>query len=80
MQWAVNPDPLESEPESFDLDLLQERYQVAAVQLIEENDNLASFLQDARFGQELWKILLLLALLVVVAETLFLKERAVSTE
>lgn len=68
--FAVNPDPRES-----DLASLSEREMVALfpngrAQIVHPGADLARRMREARYGRELWAWLIVLALLLLVAETI----------
>ena len=59
------------------LHVMQEYYQLPELINVSEDADLASVLQEKRFGFELWKILVAMALFVLIIETLFLRERKI---
>ena len=70
--FAVNLDARESEPEQVDLDKMRETIlsQNKNINLVELplNSGVAKFIQRTRYGRELWRETLILALVLLGAE------------
>ncbi len=82
--FVVNVDPLESDLqfiEEEELDKFWDRYQVpiSAVRRVELKENLERAVLESRFGVELWKYVLILALVVALAEMLIAREKKEET-
>jgi len=69
-QWAVNFDPAETNIASVTTVLPDGQYFE-----IQADDNLAARIIDSRFGRELWKFFLSLALILMMIEMLLFRER-----
>jgi hypothetical protein len=68
--FAVNPDPKESDLSSLDRARLERLFPAGRVRTLEGGADLARRVREARFGRELWRECVLLALALLVAETL----------
>jgi hypothetical protein len=68
--FAVNSDPRESDLSSLDRARLERLFPAGRVRTLEGGTDLARRVREARFGRELWRECLLLALALLVAETL----------
>lgn len=69
-QWAINFDPAETRIAPGAINLPDEQYFE-----INANDNLTARIIDSRFGRELWKFFLLLALILMIIEMLLFREQ-----
>ena len=68
--FAVNPDPRESELEPLDQQRIEALFPGGRVRWLEGGTDLARRVREARFGRELWRECVLLALALLIAETL----------
>ncbi len=68
IQWAVNCDPEESDIQMLALEKLSSIIGGKSLTQIEVDDNLEVMVSQARFGNELWKIFLLIALILMLIE------------
>ena len=68
--FAVNSDPRESDLSSLDRARLERLFPAGRVRTLEGGADLARRVREARFGRELWRECLLLALALLVAETI----------
>ena len=68
--FAVNPDPRESDLGVLDRARLERMFPAGRVRTLEGGADLARRVREARFGRELWRECVLLALALLVAETL----------
>lgn len=75
-QWAVNYDPAELETNAFKTDELK-KY-VAGDHIIEISDTgqIAEKLERTRYGHELWKQLVWIALVLLIVEALLMRENS----
>ncbi|MBN2090739.1 BatA domain-containing protein [candidate division KSB1 bacterium] len=67
-QWAVNCDPEESDIEMLATEKLSPLIGGKSLTRIEEEDNLETMITQARFGNELWKAFLIIALILMLIE------------
>ncbi|MGH7740783.1 MAG: hypothetical protein ACRENS_02040, partial [Candidatus Eiseniibacteriota bacterium] len=68
--FAVNPDPRESDLAPLDRTRLERLFPAGRVRTLEGGADLARRVREARFGRELWRECVLLALALLIAETL----------
>ena len=68
--FAVNPDPRESDLAPLEMSALLRAFPPGRAHLLEAGADLARRVREARFGRELWREMILLALLLLVAEML----------
>ncbi|HTR97030.1 MAG TPA: BatA and WFA domain-containing protein [Candidatus Acidoferrales bacterium] len=68
--FAVNPDPRESDLSPATENELLAAFPAGRALVLHPGDDLARRVREARFGRELWPLFTLLALLLLVAETL----------
>lgn len=68
--FAVNPDPRESDLASADPAQIVAAFPPGRAQVLHPGEDLARRVREARFGRELWPWFVVLALLLLVAETL----------
>jgi hypothetical protein len=73
-QWAVNPDPLESDMTAIDRGRLKKTIGEAKIISIQQGDALASVVTTSRYGKELWKYLIGIALFFLIIEMLIARE------
>lgn len=74
-QWAVNIDPVESENATFTTEELAEAIHAKQVYEISQSSDIAEKLNETRFGREFWKILIMIALLILLIEMMFFREK-----
>lgn len=67
--FAVNPDPREGDLAATEDATLRAAFPRGRAQLLRPGDDLATRVRAARYGRELWRECLLLALLLLVAES-----------
>ena len=67
--FAVNPDPREGDLTPIPEQALVAAFPPGRVRILRLGDDLAERVREARFGRELWPEFLLLALLLLVAES-----------
>jgi len=75
--FAVNINPDESTGERMskdDLTARLEMYGLENIYFIDRDDDLASIIQESRYGQELWKLFALLAFIIALTETLIARD------
>ncbi len=77
-QWAVNYDASELKPGTFEIDALDSRLAETQAVVIERDANIAEKLKETRFGRELWKTLVFIALLAILLETVLSREKPVA--
>ncbi|NIR49069.1 VWA domain-containing protein, partial [candidate division KSB1 bacterium] len=75
-KWSVNYDSRESDPTTFETDQLAEIVGTKEFYEIQENEQIAIRLKESRFGRELWKYFVVLALLLLLAEMFIYREKA----
>ena len=68
--FAVNPDPRESDLTPIDRLRLEHLFPAGRVRTLEGGADLARRVREARFGRELWRECLMLALALLLAETI----------
>ena len=79
-QWAVNIDSEESEFESIGIDELKKILGSENVFIIDVTDNLEKIVEELRYGQELWKLFIFAALLLLIFEMLLHREKEIPEE
>lgn len=67
-QWAVNCDPEESDIKMIASDQLSAYIGGKSLMQIEQDDDLEAMITQARFGNELWKVFLIIALILMLVE------------
>lgn len=75
-QWAVNTDPLESELSGMDMKKFNNLIGNYFLSSIDGGQNLTEKIKAARYGRELWKYFIGLALVLLIAEMFIAKEPA----
>ena len=68
--FAVNPDPREGDLTPIALTAVTSAFKADRVRVLRTGDDLAVRIREARFGRELWREFLILALLLLVAESI----------
>jgi len=74
-QWAVNVQPKESDIKMIDIDQFRQITGPANVHEIQASDDIENIVTSSRYGQELWKIFLIIALVLLIIEMLLYWER-----
>ncbi len=77
-QWAVNFDAKEVETTAMDLAEIRDRFGIDRVVVVDPASALEPQLVQTRFGRELWKVLLAIALALVLLETWLAREKSLS--
>jgi hypothetical protein len=67
--FAVNPDPRESDLESLSENALIAAFPAGRARVLHPGADLARRVREARYGRELWSTFVILALLLLIAET-----------
>jgi hypothetical protein len=67
--FAVNPDPRESNLDPIPEPALTRAFPAGRVQVVHAGEDLARRVREARYGRELWGWFVMIALLLLVAET-----------
>ncbi len=75
-QWAVNIDPAESELAGIESEKLKKLTGDFYSITFDDDENLADKIKAARYGHELWKYFISLALVLLIVEMLFAREPA----
>lgn len=75
---AVNIDP--SEGDLYRVDLEEYKNRFARGTVIAEDENLAGFISEKRFGRELWQYFLVAAILLLALEMLIARDRATTSK
>jgi hypothetical protein len=73
--WAVNYDPAELENESFGSPELKKLIQGGQYFEITNTEDIAEKLEESRFGRELWKYFIVVALFLLVVEMIIMREK-----
>ena len=68
--FAVNPDPRESDLEPLPEPALIAKFPAGRASVIHPGADLARRVREARYGRELWSWFVVLALLLLIAETI----------
>ncbi|MFQ5636989.1 MAG: BatA domain-containing protein [bacterium] len=76
-KWAVNYDPAEADHAAFEIDELRKTVGTEKVAEITQTQDIAEALKQSRFGRELWKYFAFAALVLIIAEMVFVREKAV---
>ncbi len=76
-QWAVNTDPAESENTTFTTAELAEALEAKQVYEIDQSSSIAEKLNETRFGREFWKVLIMIALVILLIEMVIFREKAI---
>lgn len=71
---AVNVDPRESDLRPLPEEELEKRFPKAQLTVIRDDERLESVVSEARWGRELWREILLLAVVVLVVEMFIARE------
>jgi hypothetical protein len=74
-QWAVNYNPVESEPTTFEIEDLKSLVNGTQIYEIKDTEEIAAKLKELRFGRELWKYLVTAALVLLLLEMLIFREK-----
>ncbi len=74
-QWAVNYNSEELKTEKFEIDTLSEVLPEVQITKIDNIEEMPDKLTESRFGQELWKYFVALALILMIGEMLLIKEK-----
>jgi len=77
-QWAVNIAGDESDVATFDVDELAARTGFAEIVEVPKQADVTEILQQRRFGREIWRTLMMAALVLVLVEMMIFRERAVA--
>ncbi len=75
--FAVNVNPGESTSERTDKEMVEERlgeFGLENIYFIVQDDDIATIVQESRYGQELWKLFALLAFLMALVETIVARD------
>ncbi len=75
-QWAVNPDPAESDISPIDSEKLKKIIGNNNIISIQKEEALASIVSTSRYGRELWKYLIEIVLLFLIIEMFLARESA----
>lgn len=75
-QWVVNANPQESYAQPFEVSELEDYVSADQVVTIDRLEGVDAALQQSRYGRELWKYLVIVALALMVMEMLLMRERA----
>jgi hypothetical protein len=75
-RWAVNPDPDESDITAIDANKMKEIIGEGKIISIQKGEALASVVTTSRYGRELWKFLIGIALLFLIIEMILARETA----
>ena len=78
--FPVNVDPAESDLNAIDIDRLATALGLDAVRTIPYETATASIISQARFGRELWKIFLWIAVIIMAVEMLLSREGEIKPE
>jgi hypothetical protein len=72
--FAVNPDPRESDLAPIDEASLVAGFPAGRARVLHPGEDLARRVREARFGRELWPLFTLLALALLVIETIVARQ------
>ena len=75
-KWAVNPDPNESDVTAIDENSMKEIIGEGKIITIPNGEELAGVVTTSRYGRELWKYLIGIALVFLIIEMLIAREAA----
>jgi hypothetical protein len=67
--FAVNPDPAEADLAPASDDALVRMFPAGRARIMRPGEDLAQRVREARFGRELWSLFVVIALLLLVAES-----------
>ena len=73
-RWAVNPDPDESDVTAIDANKIKEIIGEGKIISIQKGEALASVVTTSRYGRELWKYLIGIALFFLIIEMILARE------
>jgi hypothetical protein len=73
-RWAVNPDPVESDFTPIDSRELEQIVGNGNIVSIQKEQALASIVTTSRYGRELWKYFIGIALLFLIIEMMLARE------
>jgi hypothetical protein len=73
-RWAVNPDPDESDVTSINTNKLKEIIGESKIISVSKGEALANVVTTSRYGRELWKYLVGIALLFLIIEMIIARE------
>ena len=73
-KWAVNPDPIESDFTPIDTGELEKIMGKGNIVSIQQEQSLASVVSTSRYGRELWKYFIGIALLFLIIEMFLARE------